>query len=213
MGYRILLVDDHLLLLQALRRVLEAELDLSVVAIVVNGLEAIEGARALCPDAIVMDLAMPGLNGIDATRQITSEMPQISVICLSAAGDHRSIVAAFRAGAKAYVLKTSAADELTTAIRNVRAGEVFLSPAIARVVMRDVLLQDQRDSPLDALSIREREVLQLIAEGHSTKGVAAMLHVSVKTAETHRRNLMEKLNIDNIAGLTRFAVREGLTAL
>lgn len=214
MNLSVLLVDDHRILSDGLRALLSGEENLDVVGTATTGNEAVEMTRTLKPDVVVMDLMMPGLNGVDATRQVRSESDTVKVVCLSSASDERSVSSALRAGASGYVIKTAAVEELANAIRTVASGGVFLSPPIARLMVEDLTRPSgSRFSPIDLLSSRERQVLQLIAEGHTTKAVAYRLQVSVKTVETHRRNLMEKLHSDSIAKLTRLAVREGLIPL
>jgi DNA-binding NarL/FixJ family response regulator len=180
-----------------------------------DGREAVSFVRELRPDVVVMDLRMPELNGIEATRQILGVHSGVKVVCLSSHTDQRMTTEMLRAGAVGYVLKDAAFEELADAIRVVMKGKVYLSPAIAGVVVSDLVRSQDAEpaSPYSILSGREREVLQLLAEGKSTKEVAMNLGVSVKTAETHRRNVMEKLKIDSIADLTKFAVREGITSL
>jgi DNA-binding NarL/FixJ family response regulator len=161
-----------------------------------------------------MDLHMPDLNGIEATRQIIATAPGTKIIALSASSDESAAVEMLRAGALGYVLKDAAFEELVTAIQTVLKGEVYLSPPLASIVVRDSLEGGATySSAFSALSAREREVLQLIAEGKATKEVAAVLKVSLKTAETHRRNMMLKLNVDSVAELTKYAIRNGLTSL
>jgi len=208
---KILLVDDHEIIRTGLRTLVQREPDLAVVGEASEGRMAVRQVHELAPDIVVMDLTMPHLNGIDATRQAVSARPSIKVIGLSASGDDRMIVEMLRAGAVGYVNKTSAAAELIDAIRTVLKGSFYFSPDIIARIAADN--DEHPDSAFDRLSPREREVLQLIAEGKATKEVAAMLRVSIKTAETHRRNLMDKLHIDSVADLTKYAIREGLTSV
>jgi DNA-binding NarL/FixJ family response regulator len=208
---KILLVDDHEIIRTGLRTLIQREPDLAVVGEASEGRMAVQQVHELAPDIVVMDLTMPHLNGIDATRQAVSARPSIKVIGLSASGDDRMIVEMLRAGAVGYVNKTSAAAELIDAIRTVLKGSFYFSPDIISRIAADN--DEHPDSAFDRLSPREREVLQLIAEGKATKEVAAMLCVSIKTAETHRRNLMDKLHIDSVADLTKYAIREGLTSV
>ncbi|MHC4561011.1 MAG: LuxR C-terminal-related transcriptional regulator, partial [Planctomycetota bacterium] len=176
---------------------------------------ALELVRELIPDIVIMDITMPSLNGIEATRQITREFPQIKVIALSIHSQRRFVADMLSAGAAGYILKECLFDELIQAIQAVAAGGRYLSPRIADVVVNDYVkrLSIDTDSPLADLTSREREVLQLVAEGKSTKQIALELHVSTKTIEANRRQTMEKLNIHSIAELTKYAVREGLTSL
>jgi two-component system, NarL family, response regulator NreC len=219
---RILLVDDHQILLQGLRGMLENHPDYEVVGEASNGRIAVEMARELKPDAVLMDVAMPDLNGIEATRQIVNESPTTKVIALSMHEDPLFVREMLRAGASGYLLKESAFDELIRALRAVASNQAFFSPAVARVVMGDYLDRVQGKEPpaqangsrvFDVLSAREREVLQLIAEGNSTRDIAKQLFVSVKTVEGHRRLIMQKTGIKSVAELTRYAIREGLTKL
>ena len=209
----VLLVDDHQIMRQGLKALLGDQSDFTV-SEADTGRVAVGKASELSPDVVVMDLAMPGLNGIDATRQINEQNPNIKVIALSAHTDKRMITEALRAGASGYVPKDAAFEELANAIREVLAGKVYLSPKIA-VAVREALNESTVHSdPSHArgrLTAREREVLQLLAEGKSTKEVAAVLHVGVKTVETHRRQMMEKLQMYSLAELTKYAIREGIT--
>jgi len=219
---RILLVDDHQILLQGLRGMLEEHPDYEVIGEASNGRIAVEMARELKPDAVLMDIAMPDLNGIEATRQIIKESPTTKIIALSMHEDPLFVREMLRAGASGYLLKESAFDELIRALRAVSANQAFFSPAVARVVMGDYVDRVQgKQSPaqasgsrvFDVLSAREREVLQLIAEGNSTRDIAKQLFVSVKTVEGHRRLIMQKTGIKSVAELTRYAIREGITKL
>jgi DNA-binding NarL/FixJ family response regulator len=215
MSIRILLADDHRILRQGVRAMLSAEPDFEVVAEAQDGRTAVEMAQRLNPNVVVMDIGMPDLNGIEATRQIVDRVPGVRVIALSAYADRRLIAEVLKAGASGYLLKESAFEELAEAIRTAAAKKVYLSPHIAAELVEDYvrMSKDPGPSVFDSLSPREREVLQLIAEGHSTKEVARTLKVSVKTVETHRRQLMNKLELFSVAELTRYAIREGLVSL
>ncbi|HEX5228552.1 MAG TPA: response regulator transcription factor [Bryobacteraceae bacterium] len=215
MAVRILVTDDHRMVRKGLVALLQAEEGFEIAGEADDGRVAVQMAGQLEPDVVVMDLRMPNLNGIDATRQILGESPKTKVIGLSANSEARSATEMLRAGATGYVFKQSAFEELATAIRTVVAGEIYLSPSLADGILADYLKGHGREpgSVFGMLSLREREVLQLISEGRATKEVAAELRVSVKTAETHRRNLMEKLHVDSVAGLTKYAIREGLTSV
>jgi len=215
MTVRILIADDHRMVRKGLVALLTAEETFEVVGEADDGRAAEQMASQLQPDVVVMDLRMPNLNGIDATRQILGESPKTKIIGLSANSDSRSATEMLRAGASGYVFKQSAFEELATAIRTVMQGEIYLSPSLADGILADYLKGSGREpgSVFGMLSQREREVLQLISEGRATKEVAAELRVSVKTAETHRRNLMEKLHVDSVAELTKYAIREGLTSV
>jgi DNA-binding NarL/FixJ family response regulator len=215
MTTRILLADDHRILRQGLRSLLSAQPDFEIVAEAEDGRTAVEMAERLSPHVIVMDIGMPDLNGVDATRQIVTRMPSVRVIALSAYADRRLIAEVLKAGASGYLLKESAFEELVEAIRTAAARKVYLSPKIAAELVEDYVRMSKEPGPsvFESLSPREREVLQLIAEGHSTKEVARALKVSVKTVETHRRQLMNKLELFSVAELTRYAIREGLVSL
>ena len=213
---RILLADDHRIVRQGLRSLLEAEADFTVVAEADNGRAAIDLTDELAPDVVVMDVGMPELNGIEATRRIASRSPRVKVVALSMHSDRRFVAEMLKAGAAGYLLKDGAFEELVGAIRTVAAGRTYLSPRIADVVVEGYLRNNTTPAEPTAyarLSPREREVLQLLAEGKATKEAAAALHLSVKTVETHRRQIMEKLNMYSVAELTKYAIREGLTSL
>jgi len=212
---RILLVDDHNVVREGLQALIEKEPDMKVVAAVDNGRDAISKALELAPDLVVMDIGMPGLNGIDATRQILAKRPQTRVLCLSVHREQRLVSAMLEAGASGYLLKTGARKELIGAARAVANGETYLSPPIAGDVVEHHVRGkgEGKGGAYGDLSEREREVLQLIAEGHHTKMIANRLHISPKTVLAHRESAMSKLGIDSIAGLTRYALREGLAEL
>ena len=211
----IMLADDHRLLREGLRALIEKEPDMRVVGEADNGRDAIELCRELSPDVVVMDIGMPDLNGIDATGQLLAENPYVRVLALSMHSDRQFAAGMLRAGASGYLLKDDAFEELAKAIRSVARGEVYLSAGITGVVVGDYVdrLEQPDGSAFTTLTPREREVLQLLAEGRTTKQAATSLHVSVKTIETHRQKIMEKLNIKTVAELTKYAVREGLTSL
>jgi DNA-binding NarL/FixJ family response regulator len=216
MGIRVLIADDHKIMLAGLRSLLEKQTDFDVVAEAENGRKAVQVAQEKKPDVVVMDVSMPDLNGIEATKQIIESLPETNVIALSMHSDKRFVMGMLRAGASGYLLKDCASQELATAIRQVAGGKKYLSPEITGVVIDDFLLGAQIEEAATATSLlspREREVLQLIAEGWSTKQIASHLYVSIKTIETHRRQLMKKLNLHNIADLTKYAIREGLTSI
>lgn len=215
MEIRVLLADDHQILRQGLRALLESQPDLAVVGEASEGRTAVETCRAKPVDVVVMDVRMPDLNGVDATRQLTSAGNGVKVIALSAQADQQTASAMLQAGAMGFVVKEAAFDELVRAIRTVVAGKVYLSPRVAGMVVDDYVRNagNPTTGMFGTLTPREREVLQLIAEGKATKEVAAHLHVSVKTVETHRRSMMEKLHLDSVAELTKYAIREGITSL
>ena len=215
MGIGVLLVDDHAIIREGLRSLLEKQPDMEVLADTDEGRKAVELVRELTPDVVIMDVTMAGLNGIEATRLIAAEFPDVKVIALSIHSQRRFIADMLSAGAAGYILKECLFDELVQAIQAVAAGGRYLSPRIADVVVEDYVkrLSTTADSPLAALTGREREVLQLVAEGKSTKEIALELHVSTKTIEANRRQIMEKLDVHSVAELTKCAVREGLTTL
>ncbi len=212
---RILLADDHKILRTGLRELLEKEPSLKVVAEAEDGRTAVQLSREMSPDIVIMDISMQDLNGVEATRQIVSGSPQIKVIVLSMHSGQKFVAEVFKAGASGYLLKDCDFSEVFTAIRAVTANETYLCPQIATIVRNDYLLRlSQGESPASAsLSPREKEVLQLMAEGKSTKEIAFSFNLSVKTVEVHRQRIMEKLNIHSIAELTKYAIREGLTSL
>lgn len=215
MKTRILLADDHRIIREGIRSLLDREEDLAVVGESSDGREVIRMNQELEPDVLIMDITMPNLNGIDATRQIVAKYPETKVIALSMHSDRHFVVEMIQAGASAYLLKDCVFDELIHAIRLVRRNKTFLSPEIASVVVEDYRanFQGQADLKGAGLSTREREVLQLLAEGHSTKEIAEKLYLSAKTVETHRAQIMKKLNTNSLAALTKYAIREGLTSL
>lgn len=215
MSIGVLLVDDHAIIREGVRSLLEKQPDMEVLADTDEGRKAVELVRELLPDVVIMDVTMAGLNGIEATRLITSEFPEVKVVALSIHSQRRFIADMLSAGAAGYILKECLFDELVQAIQAVAMGGRYLSPRIADVVVDDYVkrLSTTVDSPLSSLSGREREVLQLVAEGKSTKEIALELHVSTKTIEANRRQIMEKLDVHSVAELTKCAVREGLTTL
>lgn len=215
MNIKVLLVDDHKIVREGLRSLLEKEGDITIVAEADNGRTAAQRATEMLPDVVVMDIAMPEMNGIEATRRITAENPEIRVLALSMHSARRFVSEALSVGAKGYLLKDCAADELVRAIRTVAADKIYLSPDITDQIVKDYVknLPDSPPAALNMLSTREKEVLQLIAEGRNTKEIAFTLNVSIKTIETHRQQIMKKLNLQSVAGLTRYAIREGLTPL
>jgi DNA-binding NarL/FixJ family response regulator len=212
---RILLADDHRIMREGLRSLLDEESDMEVIGEAENGRRAVELVGEMDPDVIVMDIGMPELNGIEATRRVVLDHPQTKVIALSMHSDRRFMAEILKAGAAGYLLKDGAFEELAGAIRTVTANKMYLSPRIADVVVEDYVRNMPRGEPsaFAALTAREREVLQLLAEGKATKQAAACLHVSVKTVETHRRSIMTKLDIHSVAELTKYAIREGLTSV
>jgi len=215
MSIKILLADDHQIMRDGLRSLIEQQRGMEVVAEAENGRAAVKLTRKFRPDVIVMDINMPDLNGIDATHQIVAEFPGTKVVAFSMHTDHQFVVGALKAGVSGYLQKDSAFEELERAIRTVISNQTYLSPKIAGDVVGgyvEKLVADESAAPA-SLTDREREVAQLYAEGHTTKQIADRLNLSVKTIETHRRHIMEKLNVTSIAELTKFAIREGLTTL
>lgn len=215
MSTKILLADDHKITRQGLRSLLEDQPDMEVIAEADQGRTAVSLAAELRPNVVIMDVTMPDLNGIEATKQILAHSPNIKIIALSMHSDTLFISEMLKSGASGYLLKDCAFDELADAIRSVVAGKMYLSPSISGIVVDDYLHRLSKVEAPDSntLTDREREVLQLIAEGKSTKQTALKLHVSIKTIETHRRQIMHKLNIFSVAELTKYAVRKGLTSL
>jgi len=212
---KILLADDHKLLREGLRALIEEQRNMIVIAEAEDGRSAVRLAAELSPDIIVMDISMPGLNGIDATRRIAAESPGIKVIALSMHADRNFVVEMFKAGAAGYLLKDCAFEELILAIRAVSSKKAYLSSKLSDTMIKDYvnLFPKKKLSAFSALTAREREVLQLLAEGKSTREVAAKLNVSTKTVETFRRLIMNKLDIHSVAELTKYAIRAGLTSL
>ncbi len=211
----ILIADDHKIVREGLSMLVENQPNMKVVGLAKNGRDAVDLTLNLVPDVIIMDITMTGLNGIEATRLIHKKHPHIKIIALSMHSDRRFVSGMLDAGASGYLLKDCAFEELTTAINDVLKNRIFLSHEITDIVVKDYLIKSS-EKPLSAfakLTVREREVLQLLAEGKSTKQAAEILFVSAKTIEGHRSQIMRKLNVHNIAGLTKLAVKEGLTSL
>jgi DNA-binding NarL/FixJ family response regulator len=210
---RVLLAEDHLLVRASLRSLLESVAGVEVVAEADDGRQAIEKATEYKPDIVLMDISMPGMNGMEATRQIAKALPEVKVVVLSMHTNEDFVLQALRAGASGYVLKGSPPQELEMAIGSVARGELFLSPAISKGLISVFLSQTaDRASPLDQLTPRQREILQLVAEGKSSKEIARLLNASVKTVESHRQGMMDRLNIHDVPGLVRFAIRHGLVS-
>jgi two-component system, NarL family, response regulator NreC len=210
---RILLADDHKLMRSGLKALIEQQPDLTVVGEADDGRQAVALAASLQPDLLVMDIGMPNLNGIEAARQITQANPGTAIVILSMHSDESYVLRALKAGAKGYLLKDSAESDLIRAVHAVAGGKSFFSPAVSKVLLDDYVRKLQRSGAEDAydlLTPREREILQLIAEGKSNKDVANLLNLSVYTVETHRSNIMEKLNLRGIPELILYAVRKGI---
>jgi DNA-binding NarL/FixJ family response regulator len=213
---RVLLADDHNVLREGLRSLLQQEPDIDVVLDVADGRTAVNETQRLAPDVVVMDISMPGLNGIDATRKIAGDLFNAKVLCLSVHREKSLVQAMLEAGASGYLLKTSAADELIQAVRTVAEGGMYLSPPIAGDIVEQQFRSTgtgNRSTAYTELTEREREVLQLVAEGCHTKEIADRLHISPKTVLAHLENMMRKLDVDSIASLTRYALREGISEL
>ena len=215
MSLRILLADDHRIMREGLRSLLEKQPDTEVIAEAENGRTTVQMSRRFKPDVVLMDIIMPDLNGIDATRQILAELPDIKVIALSMHADKKFVVEMLGAGASGYLLKDTAFEELGKALHTVVNNRTYLSPKIAGLMAEDYSPSSATKDSLVApvLTNREREVIQLLAEGKTTKQIASLLNVSVKTVETHRKKIMDKLGTNSVAELTKYAIREGLTSL
>ncbi len=215
MSIRILLIDDHKIVREGLRSLLEKEPDIEVIADAEDGRTALELVEEMKPNVVIMDVAMPDLNGIETTRQIIAKALGVKVIALSMYSDRRFIMGILSAGASAYLTKDCAFTELAQAIRAVVTGRTYLSPTIVDIIVKDYFhhLKQTNVTAYSVLSSREREVLQLLSEGRKVKDIASYLYLSVKTIETHRQQIMKKLNIHTVAGLTKYAIREGLSSL
>jgi len=215
MSIRILLADDHKITREGLCSLLDKQQDMEVVGEAEDGRTAVTLVRELVPSVVIMDVSMPDLNGIEAARQIVDQFPDVKIIALSMHSDTLFVTEMLKSGTSGYLLKDCAFEELALAIRAVVAGKTYLSPSVSGVVVDDYLHRLSRAdfSDSEVLTDREREVLQLLAEGKSTKQIALKLHISVKTVETHRRQIMNKLDIHTVAELTKYAIRKGLTSL
>jgi DNA-binding NarL/FixJ family response regulator len=210
---RVLLADDHNLIRAGLRLVVSQELDFQVAGEADNGRRAVEMAMELKPDVVVMDIGMPDLNGIEACRQVREALPETQVVMLSMHSDEGYVLRALKAGARAYLLKDSAEADLARAIRAAASGKSFFSPAVAKLLLDDYIRKLERTGAEDSyelLTPREREVLQLVAEGKSSKEIANLLSLSVYTVETHRANILQKLNLKSVAEMILYAVRKGI---
>lgn len=215
MSIRVLLVDDHRIVRHGLRALLEKESDMEVAGEACSGRDAIQLAREISPDVIVLDIAMPDMNGIDAARLLLAENPECRILVLSMMGDKRLIIEMFSVGVKGYLMKDCAAEELVRAIRIVNDNEIYMSPTIAGLVIKDLIKLLPQAAPENSpqLTSREREVLQLLAEGKNAKEIAFILSVSSKTVDTFRQSIMKKLGLNTVAELTKYAIREKLTTL
>ncbi len=212
---RVLVVDDHVIVRDGVRMILESQPDMEVVGEASDGREALEKARSLAPDVVVMDIAMPGMNGLEATATIKQELPQVQVLGLTMHEEYEYFFELLQAGASGYVLKGGSSSDLLAAIRAVHGGGVFLHPVVARALVSDFVKRmepGEDKARYDGLSDRERQVLTLIAEGKTAQQIADELFLSVNTVQTHRTHIMEKLKLQNRAELIRYAVRKGLIA-
>jgi DNA-binding NarL/FixJ family response regulator len=215
MGIRILLAEDHTIVRDGLSRNIQLEKDMEIVGQAEDGLSTIELTRKLSPDIVIMDISMPDLNGMEAARQICHELPSVRIIVLSMHSAKRFVTEMFKIGAMGYLLKDCDYEELIRAIRTVAEGRKYLSPSISDAIVEDAV-HNGAGSPSDAFTIltpRERQVLQLMAEGNTTKQIGLRLYISPKTVEAHRLRVMNKLDIDNVAQLTKYAIQEGLTSV
>lgn len=213
MPVKILIADDHKIVRDGLTALIEKEADFEVVGQAANGRQAVKGVRVQQPDVVIMDLSMPEMNGIDAASEILEEFPQCKIIILSMHADKRFVNGALQAGASGFLLKECAFKELNNAVRAVCNNQSYLSPQIAHLVIDNYRQQLKSESTAEALTTKEREVLQLLSEGNQTKKIAEKLHVSVKTIEARRRTIMDKLDISSVAGLVRYAIREGISEI
>ena len=214
---KVLLADDHTILRKGLRSLLETEKGIEVLDEAEDGREAVSKVEALHPDVVVMDIAMPGLNGLEATRQIKKLYPEIQVLILSMHTNEEYIFQTLRAGASGYLVKKAAPRDLVLAIHAAMRGESFLSPSISKTIIDEYIRKAEKtgeeDDPFEKLTGREREILQLLAEGISNREISKKIHISVKTVETHRAHIIEKLNLHNATDLTKYAIRKGLIRL
>ena len=212
---RVLIADDHTIVRQGLRAILETESSIEVVGEAADGREAVRKTQALKPDVVVMDLSMPGMNGMEATRRIVRMSPGIRVVTLTMHSSEEYVYSLLKAGAKGYLLKESVSSDLVEAIRAVMNGDIYLHPSLSTRVVNGFLRQaagQGRSGPSGGLTPREREVVQLIAEGHTNKEIATLLGLATKTIENHRTRIMDKLEIHNVAGLTRYAIDRGIAS-
>ncbi len=214
MTIKVFIADDHAIVREGIRTFLQQQEDIEVIGQADNGLKTVEEVKKLQPDIVIMDISMPDLNGTEATRQITKSLPDVKVIALSMHSSRRYISEIFKAGAYGYLLKEKGFDELANAIRTVMEGEKYICSSLVDTVIDNYIKADHsEDSNIYSnLTTRQREILKLMAEGNTTKKIALDLHISPKTVEAHRLNIMKKLKFDNIAQLTKYAIQEGLTS-
>ena len=215
MSIKIMVVDEHKILREGLATMIAKQPDMEIVGEATDGREALDLVDQKTPDLILMDVSMPNLNGIEATRKIKSKKPEIEIIALSLHSDRRFVLGMIGAGASGYLIKQCTFDELVLAINTVMEGKKYLSPEISNILVDEYVRKDsQEEAIIDSkLTPREREILQLLAEGKNTKEIASNLSISVKTVETHRRHIKRKLKADSVAELTKIAIKEGLTSL
>jgi len=215
MTMKILLADDHEIMREGICALLRKHPEMEVIGQAADGRSAVDMVKQLQPDVVVMDIGMPNLNGIEATQQMVAENPHIKVMALSTHSDGSVVAKMIKAGATGYMLKESAFSELLDGLRTMAEGKTYLCSKISKVVFADYinLLTNPRNEAIDGLTAREREILQLVAEGHTTRDIAEALRLSPKTVDSHREHIMEKLGIRNVAGLTKYAIREGLTTI
>jgi len=210
---RVVLADDHMILRQGMRKLLEGSPEMEVIGEAADGKEAVDVVQRLMPDVVIMDISMPGLNGLEATRQICKLLPQTKVLILTMHAEKEYIFKILQCGASGYLLKGSSMEELVTALQSVQRGDLYLSPPVSKSVIEDYIAESPKgfnpkgSSP--RLTAREYEILQLITEGHTSKGIASILSLSTKTVETHRAHIMQKLDIHNTAGLIKYAIQKG----
>jgi len=214
---KVVIAEDHTIVRKGLCALLQGEPDIEVVGEAENGREAIKVVESLSPDVVVMDIAMPGLNGLETTRQLKKRFPKLKILILTMHDNEEYIFETLRAGASGYLIKRSAPTDLIAAIQSVYRNESFLSPAISKKVIEGFVQSGanalKEEADYTQLTTREREVLQLIAEGNANREIARLLHISIKTVESHKAHIMEKLNLRNIAELTQYAIRKGLIQL
>jgi len=210
---RVVLADDHTIVRQGMRKLLEGSLEMEVVGEASDGKEAVEAAQRLMPDVVIMDISMPVLNGLEATRQICKLLPQTKVLILTMHAEKEYIFKILQCGASGYLLKGSSMEELITALQTVQRGDLYLSPPVSKSVIEDYIADAPKGSGARGksprLTAREHEILQLITEGHTSKAIASILSLSTKTVETHRAHIMQKLDIHNTAGLIKYAIQKG----